>query len=231
MFNIDTNKKFWDAYANRWDNLSPNLIENDLSKNELQYIGDEWGNPKDVEEVLDKFVYPNINKDSVVAEIGVGGGRIASKVANSVDKLVAFDISSIMIEKSKQALKEFTNIDYRLIHDPRLLYDGQFDFIYSFDVFVHLDMHIIWQYLESMKDKLKEEGKVFLHTANLESEAGWDRFISNHQYAEGSFYEVIPEIIRIFAKKVGFKVTDDSYSNLDKDNYYQRDYLFILEHI
>lgn len=49
------------------------------STNSLEFVGDEWSDRKSLQEVLDDFVFPHLTSGCVAAEIGCGGGRVASR--------------------------------------------------------------------------------------------------------------------------------------------------------
>lgn len=72
-------------------------------------VGEEWGTPASVEEILERFVFPYVGADSVVGEIGVGGGRIARRVAPRVRTMVCMDISPGMLGKARKALADADN--------------------------------------------------------------------------------------------------------------------------
>ncbi len=59
----------------------------DLNYKELEYLGDEWSDAESLNEVLEDFLFPYLEKASVVAEVGSGGGRLASRVAGRVQAL------------------------------------------------------------------------------------------------------------------------------------------------
>lgn len=117
---------------------------------DLQVIGDEWAPRNHTLKVIEDFILPYVHSESVVAEIGVGGGRIAVEVFELVKKLHCYDISKEMISKAqamiaKQSeLKKNTNDTNGKIQDRvvfhhllssnttgKLLGDMEFDFIYS----------------------------------------------------------------------------------------------------
>eukprot|EP01022_Parablepharisma_sp_SALTPOND_P016455 TRINITY_DN24117_c0_g1_i1.p2 TRINITY_DN24117_c0_g1~~TRINITY_DN24117_c0_g1_i1.p2 ORF type:complete len:183 (-),score=13.95 TRINITY_DN24117_c0_g1_i1:139-687(-) len=181
---------------------------------------------------MEEFVYPFINKESIVAEIGSGGGRIASKSAPMVKELHCFDISEEMLKVLQNNLKDLKNIFYHPIEVPQDLLKSkkQFDFIYSFDVFVHFDLHMIWSYFVASKEVLKKGGKVFFHTGNLKSPKGWERFVNTDQFSVVNHYLIIPEIIQLFADKCGYRVIKESNPN-ESNFYYNRDYLFVMENL
>ena len=72
--------------------------------------------------------------DSVVAEIGCGGGRIAAQVHSHVASLTCFDISAEMLKCAKQALAACSNVEFELLEDSLLPAPctSRFDFIYRY---------------------------------------------------------------------------------------------------
>ena len=225
LSNVEYNKYLWDDYVGR-DITS---VDNEGGES-LEYIGDEWGDKDSVRQVLDAFIFPYVKADHKCGEVGSGGGRIASKVAPKVRKLICFDLSEKMLQAAKEKLSGYPNVDF-ILTDGKTLSDGTeetFDFIYSFDVFVHLDLHAIWSYFLEIKKMLKKDGKVFLHTSNLSAPMGWDRFVNQGEYSVEGHYFITPETIGVLAEKAGFEIIKTS--TIDPANfYYHRDFLFILE--
>lgn len=236
--NVEYNIKIWDDYAKSWDYKNIPVENDDIAgdiekrKEYLSFIGNEWGVLKDATDIIHDYLLSYVDKNSVVAEIGIGGGRIANLVAPEVKKLYGFDVAAEMLKKASKALSHHKNIEY--VYQKHSSFDDKFekyfDAIYSFDVFVHLDLHNIWAYFKEINKALKDDGKVFLHTANLKTPGGWDRFKVQDRYWPGGFYFITPDIIDIFAEKAGFKIIN--HSKVDKSNfYYYRDYLFVMEKI
>ena len=97
-----------------------------------------------------------LNKNKKVLEIGIGTGRIATKVAPLCSALVGIDISPKTIERAKINLAVHKNIS--LICDDFIShsFDSKFDVIYSSLTMMHF------------KNKLKVINKV----SNLLSESG-----------------------------------------------------------
>ena len=179
-----------------------------------------------------------------VAEIGVGGGRIASRVYPHVERLICFDIAEAMISQAKESIMIQhgsnhlpSNISFHLLSNspnfpPSLL--GTCDFVYSFDVLPHVDLHTIYGYFQSIKQLLKPNPpivststrprpRVFLHTANLCAPLGFHRFASQSRPTAGGFHFISPEIIRTLADKCGYRIIQQSkwiekdQSNADTD--------------
>jgi SAM-dependent methyltransferase len=227
--NVEYNKHLWDFYARNWSQRI-GLEDKDLKQDDVKLLGDEWGQKKDVEEVLHSFIYPYIGKDSIVGEIGTGGGRIASQVAPRVKRFYCFDISKEMLRRVQKTLEGQEHVRYELLTGAKLpsRLNEEFDFIYSFDVFPHLDLHTIWQYMESMHRLLKRGGKAFLHTSNITAPDGWERFSTQKNYTVEGHYFISPEIVRFLAEKAGFKMIKESRL-MSSNFYYNRDYLVVLE--
>jgi 2-polyprenyl-3-methyl-5-hydroxy-6-metoxy-1,4-benzoquinol methylase len=250
--NIETNKKLWNQYAkdyylenNNEQQQEPAAWVSKMARQvgrenkELNYIGTEWSNEFSLQQTMEQFLYPLLDKSFSVAEVGVGGGRIAARVAHKVNNLVCFDIAQEMINQAKSALSHHSNIDYVLLEGPQFprQYSQLFDCIYCFDVLPHVDLHTIYAYFQSFKTILKPGGSIFLSVADVTSPLGFDRFSRQSKYTAGGFYFICPQIIQTFAQKCGYKIikeskAQDSTVPADQQNvYYNRDYLVILQPI
>lgn len=69
-----------------------------------------------------------------------------------------------------------------------LINQSPFDFIYSFDVFVHVDIHTFYHTLMNLKKLMTKDTLVFMSVANLCSELGWQRFSKQKQFKVAGFY-------------------------------------------
>ena len=228
--NVGYNRHLWNFYARHWNKSLTYTEDKTLTAKDVNCLGDEWGNRKDVQDVLAGYVYPYINKQCVVGEIGTGGGRVASQVVDRVQAFHCFDISDEMLKKVKAALKAYPQAQFHLLSEAKLPEEcvEQFDFLYSFDVFPHLDLHTHWQYFQEIHRCLKSKGKAFIHTSNLLAPDGWKRFAVQKEFAVEGHYFVSPDIIKILAAHAYLKVIKES--RIDSNNfYYNRDYLVILE--
>lgn len=74
-----------------------------------------------------------------VLEIGVGTGRLAVRVAPNCGRFVGIDVSPKTIERARENLAEYKNVE--LICDDFLTheFDGGFDVIYSSLTFMHIE--------------------------------------------------------------------------------------------
>jgi SAM-dependent methyltransferase len=233
--NVAYNRQFWDRYATDWDDPGVRLAGSDvrtqgeIDPNAFRVVGDEWGVPEEVGEVVDEYILPYVGPESVIAEIGCGGGRLALRVAGRVREYHGFDVAPAMLERARQAVGERDNVRLQLVDGTQLpIADGTFDFIYSFDVFVHLDLHTQWAYLKEISRVLKPGSRAFLHTANLATDEGWKLFSSQSRFDVTGFYFLTPEIVDTLLAHTDLRIVKRSAPG--SPNYYvDRDYLFVLE--
>jgi len=233
------NRRLWDAYARDW-RRDDAYLDVELPPDEarawrdehLRLVGDEWGTPADVEQVLQDFVYPYLGTEVRAAEIGIGGGRIAARVAPRVAELWGFDLSRQMLGRAREALSAHPNVRFVRLEEASLPagLDGSFGFAYSFDVFVHLDLHTQFRYLHQMHALLEAGGRAFVHTANLRAPHGWNRFASQPAPSIRGFFFVTPETVDLLAQKAGFEVEQRSVVE-DSNFYYGRDYAVLLRRL
>lgn len=234
LSNFEFNRELWERYAKDWNKYKVRVenpkISEQKRKSYLNYIGDEWGRVSDIEKIVEEYIYPYITNESIVAEIGTGGARIASKVVDRTKEFYCFDISSKLLKIAKSVLANYSHVKYILLNQPKFPPElaGKFDFVYSFDVFVHLDLHTIWRYLNEIRRILKKGGKAFIHTTNLKAPDGWKRFSKQIAYSPATHYFISPEIFNILAQHSTLKIIKTS--SIDSSNFYlNRDYLAILE--
>lgn len=234
--NLAYNRHIWDWYAGRWGD--PEFRRQHLAyegrpdedPETLTHLGDEWGRPADVRAVVDEWISPEVGPTSVVGEIGTGGARVATLVAPAVGEFHGFDIAPRMLERARRELQHVPHTRWHLLDGPRLPDElaGSFDFLYSFDVFVHLDLHVQWRYFAEFARMLRPGGRAFVHTANLTSDAGWERFAAQEVYRVEGFYFTTPESVRTLARRAGLDVVREK-GNAPGNFYDERDYLVLVE--
>ncbi|MHC5855597.1 class I SAM-dependent methyltransferase [Nostoc sp.] len=231
--NLEINRNFWDEYAKQWSKYNFQIPNDQISQPEkdssINYLGDEWGTAEDVEEIISEYIFPFLTKNSTVAEIGVGGARIAAKVVENVEKLYCFDVAPAMLDKAKERIGHYPQVEFHLMENSEFEagLGEKFDFIYSFDVFVHLDLPTIWKYLNSIYKILKEGGRAFIHTSSITTPNGWTRFCSKAD-SEQLYYPTSPEAIKWLIEKAEMTVIKESTP--DGNNFYlERDYLVVIQ--
>lgn len=134
-----------------------------LAKNDV--YGLEWGDPEVVPPlryVRDHFLKPYILPNTIVVEIGPGGGRWTCYMLNA-KQIYAVDYHQEILNEIKSNF-DATNITYIKNNgdDFPNIQDRSIDFLFSFGTFVHLDVDIIDRYLANMKLLLKHESNVVI---------------------------------------------------------------------
>lgn len=83
--------------------------------------------------------------------------------------------------------------------------DRSIDFVFSFGVFVHLDLDLIERYLNSMCRILKTTGCGVIHYSDKNKEEGRKR---------KGFVDTTPEIMRPLVIKCGHRILEENTSTL-----------------
>ena len=154
------------------ENLDIWDLKYDWSKN-----GDEWTGQAKIcnipyEEwrgsIAKYFIYPNINKHSTVLEIGPGHGRWTAYILKNAKKAILVDLSPNCISFCKKRFTDFNNITYFVNNgkDLSFIKSESIDFIWSYDVFVHIEPNAIADYFSEFRRILKKDGKAIIHHAN-----------------------------------------------------------------
>lgn len=231
MSNLEENRQYWNRYAQAWSGEFGGFeLKTEAQPQTYEYLGDEWGHPDHVDAILDEFVFPYATRDTIAVEIGAGGGRVAARVAPRVKHLYCLDISSEMLKRLRVVLADRDNVSFVHVKDatfPQELISAGADFIYSFDVFVHLDVHTMWRYVRQIGFALRPGGVAFLHTTNLVTDGGWRRFSSQHEFTLEGHYFITPEVVKTLAAHAGLTIVTEAVE--DPANFYKaRDYLVLL---
>ena len=144
--------------------------------------------------------------------------------------MYAFDVSEEMLKKARIALADNPNVNFGLLSNAALpdSLTEKCDFIYAFDVFVHLDLHTMWKYFVAIQRALKIGGRAFLHRTNLSAPGGWEHFSNQVEFSVGNHYPVSPEVIGILAENSGLTIIKTSVPD-PSNSYLNRDYLFVVE--
>ncbi len=224
LSNAQYNKLVWGLYPAVWG------IAARLRGKRDAVLGQEWGRRDDITEIIDEYIRPNITRASVVGEIGVGGGRIATQIVAEVERFYSLDVSRGMLKKAREALRDHANVEYVRLNNaacpPQLV--AKLDFVYAFDVFVHFDLHAMWRHLLVMRRLLRPGGRAFVHVANLAAPLGWEKFSRQKAFSVGGLYFVTPETVEVLASHSGFQTITASSPD-PRNDYLNRDYLAVLE--
>ena len=211
--NFAYNRELWDLHAATWDEA---LVRRDLRRragsapDSVRVLGEEWGSMEDVRWVVDELIAPNVGPESTVAEIGPGGGRLTLQVVDRVAEIWCFDVSRRMLERLAESLEGRRNARLVLLREPRLpAADASFDFVFAFDVFVHFDLHMLWRYLGEVERVLRPGGRALIHTTDLSSPLGWQRFAAQDAYRVETHFFVTPETVRALLSHTALAVEQE----------------------
>jgi len=159
---IENNRKMWDNF--------------DWSQN-----GEEWtqvatrcrglGTIEWKKNLIKKMMLKYTRKNSTVLEIGPGSGRWTIELIKIAGKLVLADISTTCLQICKKKFSNFSNIEYYFI-DKRLdfLESNSVDYVWSYNVFVHINPSDVANYVEDFQRILKPGGIAMINHAGALSD-------------------------------------------------------------
>ena len=140
--------------------------------------GSVWGDPqKDdtehnrrMKSIRDRFVLPYVHPDLTCLEIGPGGGRWTRYLLTCLD-LYCVDYHQELLD---ELASNFRAPGLHLIKnngdDFPSVPESCVDFLFSYGVFVHLELDVIAKYLQNMQRVLKKTSTVILHYSDMNKE-------------------------------------------------------------
>lgn len=170
--------------------------------------GLHWGDPEKLPElatVRDKWLKPYVNPGHAAIEIGPGGGRW-TRYMLGFKTIFAVDLHQELLDELK---KRFTPPNMRFIRNNGTDFPGidteSIDFLFSFGVFVHLDVDIIQRYLVNMRPVLKRTATAVIQYSDKDKQAAKDN---------KSFSENNPRIMRKLLADAGYEIVEEDTSLL-----------------
>ena len=130
--------------------------------------------PKPLRDYMDKwdgqaFIDSmELDNNKSVLEIGVGTGRLAVRVAPLCGEFCGIDISPKTIDRAKENLAEYRNIDLICGNFLSYKFDRKFDLIYSSLTFMHIEDK--QRAINKVETLLKDGGKFVLSIDKSKSE-------------------------------------------------------------
>jgi hypothetical protein len=165
--------------------------------------GLHWGDPEKRPElavVRDKWLRPYLKPDETVVEIGPGGGRWTQYML-AVRMIYAVDLHQELLDELK---KTFTQPNLSFIRNNGTDFPGiaadSIDFLFSFGVFVHLDVDIIQQYLVNMRPVLKQGAMAVVQYSDKDKKAAQD----NKTFADNN-----PRTMRKLLEDNGYAIVEE----------------------
>jgi 2-polyprenyl-3-methyl-5-hydroxy-6-metoxy-1,4-benzoquinol methylase len=179
---VDALRVTWSRYPGEWK-TDPSLSMG------AETLGEEWGGPEFADRVIG-LVEPYLGAGVDVLELGCGGGKFSRRLAPRCRSLLCSDISAEMIGHTRSTLSERglgENVDYAVLNgvDFSGVPDESADFIFSYDVQLHLPPENVFSYMLDARRVLRDNGVLMLHQVNLASLGGMEHFLK--QYFAGSW--------------------------------------------
>lgn len=208
-----SSRQAWDLYAiahrfdkqagNEWNR--PDLLGLSVEPEELISYLDR--------EVLGPYLEPIHPR--LLLEIGPGGGRVTEVLVRRCERLIAADISPLLIRKLKDRFHDSNSIDFIVLDGSSLtgIADHSVDAVVAYDVFVHLTHWDIFNYLLEIRRVLQSDGIAILHHSNVASELGWKHFATEATAQAGrkkmahTFTPMTSDLMRLFAERAGLEFT------------------------
>jgi len=193
-----------------------------LSK-QYTYLGDEWGDESFFRNIVESFIRPYLKKDDAVLEIGPGGGRYTSYLADLCSRVDCVDVSGLMLDRIKTRFKNLNHISCFKGNGKDLAPIGaeSIDFAFSFNVFVQLEFEDLVNYLFELKRVLKPGGTATLNYASISTPNGWEYFVRNcsawmnEPKPRGRFCELSVDMVDNLAEHLCLEVLRNEH--LDRD--------------
>lgn len=184
--------------ARMWGSVYPWVKDGDewtgfATSDGVPYV--EWKNS-----VLSHLIAPRVSPRGVVVEVGCGHGRWSEHLLKMCRKLYCIDLVPSCL---KYTLTRLAGVEHEGEEPTFVLTSGSMpqvhdqavDFVWSFDVFVHMDAPDIAVYLREFRRLLTPGGVAAIHHADDNRWGGWR---SNVTAAE----------VRRLARSAGLVVTE-----------------------
>jgi len=135
-----------------------------------QHFGDRWGDPETfipLIEVRQRFLDPYFAAGMTVVEIGSGGGRWTQYLARA-GHLIVVEYNPESFEYLRQRFPDVRLTTYQTSGaEMDGIASGSVDFVFTFDVFVHLEPEVIGRYLNEIERVLRPGGVAVVHYGDI----------------------------------------------------------------
>lgn len=172
------------------------------------FYGLQWGDPNThpaLQLVRDRFLAPYVKLNEKAVEIGPGGGRW-TRYMLSFQRLYVVDHFQELLDELARNFRapHLTPIRNNGTDFPGIP-DSSIDFVFSFGVFVHLDLPIIDGYLQEMRRILRPSANVVIqYSDKRKPEAA----------RNASFADNDPDRMRQLVEQRGYVVVEEDLDPL-----------------
>lgn len=161
--------------------------------------------------ILEQTVFPYVQKDSVVCNLGVGTGRWARHVAPKVagGELHLIDHSPWITNFARKYFQSHPNVRIHLNDGFSFPFPNHFrlDLVFSFGTFIELKLGVFYLYSREFFRFLKPGGYCVIDYIDLTTPEGWNwlETESNKLYANCYTYHSSETVERVFSS-AGFEI-------------------------
>ena len=133
-----------------------------------------------------------VEKGSVILEIGPGAGRWSEFLQKLASRLILADISPTCLEICRNRFESCDNVSYNLIERGlNFIANDCIDFIWSYDVFVHINPTEVEHYIADCARILRPGGYAVIHHAGEYVSRKHARIESSRAYMSSSLFKTI----------------------------------------
>lgn len=198
-----------------WNKEAERYLKGEGPAKDKKMYGYHWGDPIDggySGVVLKRdFIDPYVSSDVDIIEVGCGGGRFTQYLTDARTlHLVEYNEKMFDIIRYEFPAKTLNKITF--IHSQGSDFNGvkseSMDRVFTFDVFVHLELDLIEGYISEMKRVLKPGGYAIIHYADASKE------LARKNISVGMFVEMYPEDMHKLVKKHGFSIVKEDTQSI-----------------
>lgn len=180
---VEQNKKIWNSYnwlcggeewtedAYKYRKIDPNLWKTSL---------------------INEMIFKYIEKGTMILEIGPGAGRWTEILLKLADRLILADITEKCLDICQKKFSINSNIKYCLIQNQGLgdIESSSVDYIWSYDVFVHINPTDTERYVRDFQRILKAGALGIIHHAGtyMDEKEEDVRNKKLRSYIDGAFF-------------------------------------------
>ena len=188
--------------------LHLDMLKSAQAQNSPQLYGMDWGDPEAVEPLRftrDRIVRPYVNANHCALEVGPGGGRW-TRYLIGFKSLYVVDYHQELIDEVR---KSFDMPNMKFITNNGTDFPGvkkrSIDYLFSFGVFVHLDIPLLEAYLKNIKPILKPTANVVIHYSDKTKVMA---------QMNPSFSDNTPELMRKMVTTAGYKIVEEDITTM-----------------
>ena len=178
---VEHNRKLWESYD--WSNSGEEWTHEAKTYRGLE--PNAWKTS-----LIDGMMLKYIKKGSIILEIGPGAGRWSEILQGLAIRLVLADISKKCLDICRKRFKNYEHVEYYLVERGLgFIPDSTIDYIWSYDVFVHINPSDIEAYIIDFERILKPGGYAIIHHSGQYSseknarEVGFRSHMDGDQFA------------------------------------------------